>query len=148
MSDSRDYRCSHGMPADYNCQACNAGAQPTTAEQLSTLAYYTSKLQDVETYEKIRLFRAFSQRCSIAAERQRTLIALECGMPLVPLAAQVVRESRKQLEALNAQIKRALEAANRTGCAHDNQALRCTCADDCSCRTIGICHTLVSDANR
>jgi hypothetical protein len=80
----------------------------TTAEKLAALTHYAGKVQDVETYEAVHWFRAFSQRCAIMTEWEKTVTALEAA-PLEALPAQIVRESRKQLEALQATVKRTIE---------------------------------------
>lgn len=81
------------------------------AEHIANLARYNADLKEVDNYEAVRRFRAFSKRCYIATEWQKTLIALEASGKLEALPAQLVRESRKELAKLQAAIKRDIDDA-------------------------------------
>lgn len=136
-----------------HCAAAQGKKQKetTVAEQLAKLAHLACDARAVDTYEDLHRFRAYSQRCDIAAlwskalsdltsipaeqwhakrqnenEREEHLCdsashhecmckgACSCHwVQLEALPAQVVRKSHKQLEALQAQIKQAIEHACR-----------------------------------
>lgn len=85
------------------------------AQQIAKLAHLQADTNEVDVHEAIHKMRAFRRRCDIAAEWGRLLTEIEQGPVLEALPAQIVRESRKQLTTLQAQIQQALTAANAKG---------------------------------
>ena len=86
----------------------------TTAEQIAALVRVGADAKAVDTYEAVVRFRSYSRRCELAAEWLRTIEKLEAN-PLAALPAQIVRESSKQLAALQATIKQTLQEASERG---------------------------------
>jgi hypothetical protein len=81
----------------------------TTAEKIAALAHYAANTREVDKYEDIHRFRAFTRRCEIAAEWGKTIAALEAESALEVLPAQIVRESNRQLRELYAEIASTIE---------------------------------------
>jgi hypothetical protein len=87
----------------------------TLAERLADLVHIVGNLRAVETSEAKQRLCFFERRCDIASAWSVALTELASGPALEALPAQVVKESRKQLAALQAEIQRSIAEAVARG---------------------------------